>query len=116
MHSLYDGITVMVTVSLHLARYVKFSTRPEENFTWLCSLLYYGQHRAGFPAILRQAIATPQVFSSRHLRLPVTTKMHLLTAKCQLVTFPLSNNTYKIKNYQKHKGQDPLFLVQFNHR
>ena len=46
-----------------------------------------------FPAILRQAIATPQVFSSRYLQSPGTTKMHPLAQKLRLVAFLLSNNT-----------------------
>ena len=56
-----------------------------------------------FPAILRQAIATPQVFSSKYLQLPGTTKMHPLVTKLQLVAFLLSNNTYKIKSYHKQQ-------------
>ena len=52
--------------------------------------------------ILRQAIATTQVFNSRHLQLP-TTKMHLLTPKLQLVAFILRNNTYKTKDYHKRQ-------------
>ena len=56
-----------------------------------------------FPAILRQAIATPQVFSSRYLQLSGTTKMHPLVTKLQLVAFLLSNNTYKIKSYHKQQ-------------
>ena len=56
-----------------------------------------------FPAILRQAIGTPQVFSSRYLQLPGTTKMHPLAPKLQLVAFLLLNNTYKIRSYHKQQ-------------
>ena len=56
-----------------------------------------------FPAILRQAIDTSQIFSSRYLQLPEATKTCPLASKLQLVAFPLSNNAYKIKDYHKQQ-------------
>ena len=49
-----------------------------------------------FSASLKQAIAKPQVFSSRHLQLPGKAMI--------LVAFLLSNNTYKIKDYRKQQN------------
>ena len=56
-----------------------------------------------FPAILRQAIATPQEFSSMYPQLRGTTKMHPLAPKLQLVALLLLNNTCKIKSYHKRQ-------------